>query len=93
MSFRLLQLSPQTSTSVAQKIAVLNRWAARSTTLTGDMSMDMGFLHSWFEPDTDVAATFPGRVNWGAVYGMAFSVGFSGICWAGVVWVIAHIWR
>ncbi len=107
MSFRL-QLSPQTSIRVAGKIAewdslvqkhlaqkhlVQDRWTARSSTSTGDVSLDMGFLRSWFEADREFATDMTSRVNWGAVYGMFFSVGFSAVCWVGVVWTATHIWR
>ena len=79
MSYRVLQLFPQASTRI-----------------TGPFlpSEDMGFLQSWFEGgsirDEDAA---PRQVNWGAIAGLALSVALSVIFWAGLVWLVARIWK
>jgi hypothetical protein len=57
-----------------------------------DLSLDMGFLPAWFESDPDPGSGTP-RVNWGAISGMALSVAFSVICWAGVAWIVTRVWR
>jgi hypothetical protein len=79
LSYKLLQLFPQPSTRV---------------TGPSIRSDDMGFLQSWFEGgslhDENIARR---HVNWGAIAGLAISVALSATLWAGVVWIVARIWR
>ena len=61
-----------------------------------DLSLDMGFVRSWFESDSDPAensaeSSSGRKVNWGAISGMALSVAFSLVCWAGVIWIVERV--
>jgi hypothetical protein len=58
-----------------------------------DLSLDMGFLPAWFQSDPDPGDSSTRPVNWGAISGMALSVTFSVICWAGAAWVVTRVWR
>ena len=92
MSYRVLQLSPQSSTRVTRRrIAVQDYWGARSAPLL-DLSLDTGFLRSWFEYDPDFDDAYD-RTIWGAISGLALSVAVSASFWAGVVWIVARVWR
>ncbi|MGP0018578.1 MAG: hypothetical protein ACLPHP_08435 [Candidatus Sulfotelmatobacter sp.] len=96
MSSKILQLSPQASTRTRRKIAPQDSWSAapaRPLDMPLDLSLDMGFLPAWFESDPDPAQSSTRRVNWGAISGMALSVTFSVICWAGVAWIVTRVWR
>jgi hypothetical protein len=98
MSSKILQLSPRSSTRIPRrKIAAQPSWStapAPSLDLSLDLSLDMGFLRSWFESESDLAESNAcPQVNWGAISGMALSVAFSLMCWAGLVWVVARVWR
>ena len=98
MSSKVLQLSPQSSTRILRKkIAAQPSWIpapAPSLDMSLDLSLDIGFLRSWFESEPDLAESSAGPpVNWGAISGMALSVVFSLICWAGAIWIVARIWR
>jgi len=100
MSSKILQLSPQASTRTRRKIAVQDCWCAAparpleiSLDLPLDLSLDIGFLRAWFESESDPGQNSTHRVNWGAISGMALSVSFSVICWAGVAWIVTRVWR
>jgi hypothetical protein len=98
MSSKILQLSPRSSTRIPRrKIAAQPSWSAApapSLDMSLDLSLDMGFVRSWFESESDLAGSSASpQVNWGAISGMALSVGFSLVCWAGVVWIVARAWR
>jgi hypothetical protein len=59
-----------------------------------DVTLDIGFLPSWFAFDSDSEFEARGRrINWGAISGMALSIGFSTAFWAGLAWMIARVWR
>jgi hypothetical protein len=90
MSYRVLQLSPLSSTrTTRRRIAVQESGRVRS-----ELSHDTGFLRSWFECDPDLdQGNIYNRINWGAISGLALSVAFSASIWAGVVWIVARIWR
>lgn len=79
MSYKVLQLFPPASTRVTRPFL---------------RSEDMGFLQSWFEGgsirDENTARR---HLNWGAIAGLAISVALSATFWAGVVWIVARIWR
>jgi hypothetical protein len=98
LSSKILQLSPRSSTRIPRrKIAAQHSWSAvpaPSLDMSLDLSLDMGFVRSWFESESDLAESSAERqVNWGAISGMALSVVFSLVCWAGVIWIVAHFWR
>jgi len=79
MSYKVLQLFPPASTRV-----------------TGPFlpSEDVGFIQSWFEGGSiRDESTEPRRINWGAIAGLAISLALSATFWAGVVWIVARIWR
>ena len=84
MSYRVLQLSPLSSTrTTRRRIAVQESWIVRSEPL-----VDTGF---WFECDPDFDQG--NRTKWGALSGLALSVAFSASFWAGVAWIVARAWR
>jgi len=86
MSGKVLQLSPRASTRFTR-----NRTAAQdSRSAPSATSLDMGFLPSWFEPESDQVSR---RTNWGAISGLALSVVISGSVWAGVVWMVSRFWK
>jgi hypothetical protein len=94
MSYRVLQLSPLSSTrTTRRRIAVPESWSVRSAPAL-DLSLDTGFLRSWLEydPDLDQGNAYD-RTNWGAISGLALSVAVSASFWAGVVWIVARVWR
>jgi len=100
MSSKILRLSPQASTRTRGKIAAQDSWSATparpfdlSLDPPLDLSLDMGFLPAWFESDPHPGQSRPEGVNWGAISGMALSVAFSVVCWAGVVWILTRVWR
>jgi hypothetical protein len=97
MSGKILQLSPRPSTRLTRKnIATQNSWRAAPAPSRGmslDRSLDMGFLQSWFESDSDLGRSGARPVNWGAISGLAISVGFSVSCWAGFAWIVSRVWR
>ncbi len=103
MSSKVLQLSPQSSTRILRKkIAAQPSWIpapAPSLDMSLDLSLDIGFLRSWFESEPDLAEADLAKrsagppVNWGAISGMALSVAFSLICWAGAIWIVERVWR
>ncbi len=88
MNGKVWQLSPQAGTRVtARSIAVQDSWSGPSAS-----TLDMGFLRSWFESDTDFDDSHRGT-NWGAISGLALSVAISASFWAGVVWIGTRVWR
>jgi hypothetical protein len=88
MSGKVLQLSPRASTRfIRNRTAVPDSRSAHSVS-----SLDMGFLPSWFESDSE-SDQVSRRTNWGAISGLALSVVISGSVWAGVVWMVARFWK
>ncbi|HUO16847.1 MAG TPA: hypothetical protein VMX38_17825 [Verrucomicrobiae bacterium] len=78
MSYRITQLSPQTSTRVSN-IRVLVR-----EDLPPERVKSMQFLRSWFEYDSQ-AVSKPGKhLNWNAVLGIGLTVGVSAVFWSAV---------
>ena len=87
MSYRVLQLSPRSSTrTTRRRIAVQESWSVRS-----EPSLDTGF---WFECDRDFdqGNTYD-RTKLSVLSGLALSVAFSASFWAGVAWIVARTWR
>jgi hypothetical protein len=92
MSYRVLQLSPLSSTRVTRRrIAVQDSWSVRSATSL-DLSLDTGFLRPWFEYDPDLDEGSD-RTNFGVISGLALSIAFSASFWVGVAWILARAWR
>ena len=88
MSYRVLQLSPQSSTRTNRR-RILESWKAPSTNV-----LDMGFLPSWFEYDPELdEGSAAARTNWGAISGLALSIAFSATFWVGVAWVVGRVWK
>jgi|HubBroStandDraft_1064217.scaffolds.fasta_scaffold122658_4 hypothetical protein len=92
MSSKVSQLSPRASTRVVRnKVSVQNSRVNRSANAL-DISLEAGFLQSWFAYDPDLDAGSTG-INWGAISGLALSIAISVSCWAGVVWTVTHVLR
>lgn len=85
MTFKLLQLSPQTSTRALRMRAIPERWISGYA-----YPEDMGFLRSWMEDDSCESADGTRSINWGAISGLVLSLAISGGFWAGVGFLIAH---
>jgi hypothetical protein len=89
MSYKRLQLSPQSSTQVIRP----------STPSTG--FVQSWFQNSSFENSSQSAesssnraeSTAPRGINWGAILGLALSLAVSAGFWGGVVWIVARIWK
>ena len=90
MSYRLSQLSPQTSTSgTSVRISVHSPWSAQPESLR-----DMQFWRSWLEFDSEVsAARKRSRVNWNGVIGLATMAGISVSFWAGMAFLVSRMVR
>ncbi|HZQ94914.1 MAG TPA: hypothetical protein VFA67_07885 [Candidatus Sulfotelmatobacter sp.] len=87
---KLIPFSPHASTR-----AIHSRITAPSETWssTALRAGDIGFLHSWFEPDLDFGDKPSAGVNWGAISGLALCFAVSGGFWAGLVLLLQHIWK
>ncbi len=96
MSSRM-PLSPQASTRIPRRrIAAQNSWGAApapSRDMSLDLSLDIGFLPSWFESDPDPGQSNARPTTWSSISGLALAVAVSASCWAGVAWVVARVWR
>jgi hypothetical protein len=89
MSYRVLQLSPQLSTRTSRRrINVLESWTSPSAN-----ALDVGFLQSCFEDDSEFDRDEQDCTNWGAISGLALSIAFSASFWAGVGWAVARVWK
>lgn len=87
MSLKILQFPAQGSTRTIRLRAVPEAWAG-SYSYTRDLS----FLGSWFDDDSaSMQAT--GRLNWGAVSGIALSLTISAVFWAGVGLILERFVR
>jgi hypothetical protein len=84
LSSKILQLSPRSSTRIPRrKIAAQPSWGAApasSLDMSLDLSLDMGFLRSWFESDSDLNDN-------------SARPQFSLVCWAGVIWIVGRVGR
>ncbi len=89
MSYRLSQLSPQTSTRGINLTMALRR---SSDTSTGS-SPDAQFLRSWLEYDSEKRGVSRGRINWGAVSGLALAIAVSATFWAAMGLIVVRLWR
>ncbi len=90
MSYRVLQLSPQSSTRTSRRRNVVQD-PLRAPSAN---ALDMGFLTSWFEYDPELdEGSADARTNWGAISGLALSIAFSATFWVGVAWVVGRVWK
>ena len=88
MSYKVIHLLPEASTVFGRSRA------ARRNTLVVSVPLDLGFLHSWLEEDPDLENIRSRRqINWGAIAGLGLAFGVSASFWAGVVWMVARVWR
>jgi len=81
MSFKLVNFPPQAS---SRAMRVPMRWMCLESGLGGSR-----FLSSWLGDDND-SDHRSGRINWGAIAGLALSFAISGGFWAGVGLLIAR---
>jgi len=94
MSYKRLQLSPQSSTQVI-------RPSTPSTGFVQSWFENTSFENSSFEDSSKSAesssnraeSTAPRSINWGAIFGIAFSLAVSAGFWGGVVWIVTRIWK
>lgn len=90
MSYRWSQLSPQTSTRGID-VTLAGR---RSSDMAIGGSPDAQFLRSWLEYDSELKQSVSrGRVNWGAVSGLALAVAVSATFWAAMGLIAVRLWR
>ncbi len=90
MSYRILQLSPQSSTRFTRRKIVVQD-SFRTPSING---LDMGSLQSWYEYDSELGeSNADGHTKWGAISGLALSIAFSASFWAGAAWVVGRVWK
>lgn len=83
MSYKVLQLSPQASTrSASSAIAI------KSVAIMGPWDDPWGVTVEDPVPN----AVEGSSINWGAVSGLAISVGLCATFWAGIAIIVARIW-
>jgi len=88
MSYRISQLSPQTSTS-GTSIRVL---LGDETTVRPEGLKNMQLLRSWFEYDSQATKAKSGkRFNWNAVVGLGVMAVVSAGFWAGIALLASRI--
>jgi hypothetical protein len=87
MSMKVLQFPAQGSTRAIRLRAVPAEWVEAY-----GASHDSGFLSSWLEDDSEPNHA-PGRINWGAISGLALSLGISAGFWAVVGLMVERILR
>lgn len=87
MNFKVLQFPGQGSTRVIRVRALPPAWAEPYGAWN-----DVGFLGSWLADDSDPEGT-SGRINWGAVSGLALSLAISAGFWSGVVVLVERLVR
>jgi hypothetical protein len=96
MSYRITQLSPQSTHGMNLKIAVhgpTDQFTEKLWSASGKFK-DVQFLRSWFELDTEVdrvGSERGKRANWNALYGFAVMAVVSGGFWFGVGLLIARL--
>ena len=86
MSYKLSQLSPHASTRIIRmRPPNQDPWSTRA-------SRDSGYLQSW-SSDFYLDEGWARRTNWAALLGLGLSLAVSAGFWAGVGWLVAHLWK
>jgi hypothetical protein len=89
MSYRLSQLSPQTSPRGSNlRVVVASPYGVPPANLG-----NVQFWRSWLELDSEIEPRPKSRVNWNAVLGLAVAAGISLGFWMGVTLLILQIWK
>jgi hypothetical protein len=85
MDFRILQFPRQNSQVIRAK-SIPAVWI-RSYAFT----KDDGFFSSLVESDSEIEASKPHRLNWGAIYGIALTLAISTGFWMGVGVIVERL--
>jgi hypothetical protein len=90
MSYRVSQLSPQTSTrGINMRLSVRGPWS-----IPGTNSQGTNFLRSWLVYEKGVGQKpIVKRINWSGIFGVAMATGVSAGFWLGIGLAVARIWR
>jgi hypothetical protein len=88
MSYRFSQLSPQISTHGTNLRIIRGRWSASPESFREAQS-GQPWLEYAYEELTDGSR----RLNWNAVFGLAFTVVLSCAFWTGLGLIAAHFWK
>lgn len=90
LSYRISQLSPQSTHGLNWKVAIQGPWSDGPANLR-----DMQVWRSWLELDPDeFSETGPQtKLNWNAIAGIGIATILSGAFWAGLGWMIVRLWR
>ena len=93
MSYKDLQLSPQASTDVIRVIrmrtATQDSWSAPVSRLLNPGSGDSGSRQTWFDDEYDLIEDSQRA----AISGLALSIAFSTMFWAGVALILTRVLR
>jgi hypothetical protein len=93
MSYKDLQLSPQASTDVIRVIrmrtATQDCWNAPVSRLLNPGSGDSGSRQTWFDDEYDLIEDSQRA----AISGLALSIAFSTMFWAGVALIVTRVLR
>jgi hypothetical protein len=93
MSYKDLQLSPQASTDVIRVIrmrtATQDSWNAPVSRLLNPGSGDSGSRQTWFDDEYDLIEDSQRA----AISGLALSIAFSTMFWAGVALIVTRVLR
>jgi hypothetical protein len=93
MSYKDLQLSPQASTDVIRVIrmrtATQDSWSAPVSRLLNPGSGDSGSRQTWFDDEYDLIEDSQRA----AISGLALSIAFSTMFWAGVALIVTRVLR
>jgi hypothetical protein len=93
MSYKDLQLSPQASTDVIRVIrmrtATQDSWNAPVSRLLNPGSGDSGSRQTWFDDEYDLIKDSQRA----AISGLALSIAFSTMFWAGVALIVTRVLR
>jgi len=93
MSYKDLQLSPQASTDVIRVIrmrtATQDSWSAPVSRLLNPGSGDSGPRQTWFDDEYDLIEDSQRA----AISGLALSIAFSTMFWAGVALIVTRVLR
>ena len=88
MSYRLSQLSPQVSTHGTNLRIIRSRCSASPESFREAQSG-----RPWLEYEYEELTGGSRRLNWNAVFGLAFTVALSGAFWTGLGLIAAHFWK